>query len=343
MRIAFIFVGILVGMLAVGSIVLGLPSTQDFLLKRGLLALMAPSEAQRFDGLKVFMCGTSSPLPDPDRAQACVAVVVGDRIYLVDAGSASAKTANLARLPLQNLQAILLTHYHSDHIADIPDFNLNSWVAGRKQQLQIMGPTGVQEVVSGFNTAYALDRKYRVQHHGADLLPPNLGILTATQIESGVVLSSDGLTITAFPVEHDPISPAVGYRFDYKGRSVVVSGDSIATETLQKASKDADLLLHDAMSLPIMKALEEAAGHYGLTRPMTIFKDVQDYHAQVKNLGPLADKAGVKQLALYHFVPPPRNFVMMGIYKRALPDDAIMTEDGMWFELPEGSSAIDVY
>ena len=176
-----------------------------------------------YDGLKITLCGTSSPLPAPGRAQACVAVETPNHLYLVDAGSGSAATANLAGVPTEKLRGILLTHFHSDHISDIGDFNLNSWVAGRPQPLQVIGPDGVDRIVEGLNIAYELDRGYRVSHHGAEFLNPELGILQSRSIKEGVIVDEDGLRITAFEVSHPPIEPAFGYRLDYGGRSVVIS------------------------------------------------------------------------------------------------------------------------
>ncbi|MGD8418584.1 MAG: MBL fold metallo-hydrolase, partial [Pseudomonadales bacterium] len=123
----------------------GTRAGQDYLL--GLMVSSAMSRpVTPIDGLRVFMCGTSSPLPSPDRAQACVAVSAGDRMFVVDAGAGSA--ANLATEPLEQLQAVLLTHFHSDHISALGDINLNSWVAGRPQPLVVMGPEGVKRIVS---------------------------------------------------------------------------------------------------------------------------------------------------------------------------------------------------
>ena len=137
-------------------------------------------------------------LPAPGRAQACVAVETPDHLYIVDAGSGSAATAQLSGIPLGKLRGILLTHYHSDHISDIGDFNLNSWVAGRPAPLQIIGPEGVGRIVEGLNITYELDRGYRVAHHGAELLNPELGILQSRTIEEGVIVDEDELRITAF-------------------------------------------------------------------------------------------------------------------------------------------------
>ncbi len=292
-----------------------------------------------FDGLQVFMCGTSSPLPAPGRAQACVAVLAGEALYVIDAGAGSAQVATLGGLPLQRLEAVFLTHFHSDHIAAVPEFNLNSWVAGRPRPLAVYGPAGIGEVVDGLNAAYRLDRTYRVAHHGAELMPPELGVMQSNLMEAGTALSFGDLTVTSFEVNHDPVRPAVAYRFDYRGRSVVISGDAIVNQGLIDAATDADLLLQDALSLPIIKTLEEASAG---TRMEKILHDIQDYHAQAGDLAALVDQGGVRQLALYHLVPAPQNALFEKIFSRDLPEGTIVTEDGMIFELPAGSEEVNV-
>ena len=292
-----------------------------------------------YDGLKVFLCGTSSPLPDPNRAQACVAILAGASLYLVDAGAGSAQVATQGRLPLERLEAVFLTHFHSDHIAALPEFNLNSWVAGRPWPLAIFGPPGVAAVVDGLNDAYRLDLTYRVAHHGEELLPPDLGVMEDRLMEVGTALEFGELTITSFDVDHDPVRPAVGYRFDYRGRSVVISGDATITAGLVDAATDADLLLQDALSLPIVKSLERASAG---TRMEQIFLDIQDYHAHTGDLSTLVDQSGLRQLALYHLVPPPQNALFEKIFFRELPEGTIVTQDGMIFELPTGSEEVRV-
>ncbi len=313
---------------------------QDWLLERAVAAGMSrPTAMNEFEGLKVFLCGTSSPLPAPDRAQACVAVLAGESLYLVDAGAGSARVAALGRLPLERLGAVFLTHFHSDHIAALPDFNLNSWVAGRPEPLAVIGPPGVFEVVDGLNNAYRLDRTYRVAHHGEALLPPELGVMEARLMEPGTVLEMGDLTITSFLVNHDPVRPAVGYRFDYAGRSVVISGDATITPGLIEAAAGADLMLQDSLSLPIMQSLERAAAG---SRMGQIFLDIQDYHAHTSELSALVAESEIRQLALYHLVPPPQNALFEKIFSRDLPQGTILTLDGMLFELPAGSEELRV-
>jgi len=298
--------------------------------------------AQEFDGLKITLCGTSSPIPAPGRAQACVAVETPEHLYIIDAGSGSAATANLSNVPMEKLRGILITHFHSDHISDIGDFNLNSWVAGRPEPLQIIGPTGVERIVDGFNMASELDRGYRVAHHGAELLNPELGTLQSKTIAEGVIVDQDGLRITAFEVSHPPIEPAFGYRLDYGGRSVVISGDSLVTDKIVEISNGADVVLHDAMSLQLVRGAAGMARTTGNTRLATVLQDIQDYHATTDDLNRLSSEAEIGQLALYHLVPAPRNAMALRAFSNDIPEGALLTEDGMVISLPAGSEEIGI-
>lgn len=314
---------------------------QDLALDRMLSALAPAPPGPREDALRVFMCGTASPLPAPGRAQACVAIYAGGDLYLVDAGAGSAQTMNQHRRAARDLKAILLTHFHSDHIAALYGHNLRSWVAGRPAPLEVIGPPGVEAVTAGFNQAYALDRSYRTRHHGAELLPPALGVMQARAIKPGVVRDAEGLRITAFLVDHSPIAPAYGYRFDYKGRSVVVSGDTVATPTLEAAATGVDLLIQDALSEGLITALAEANAQRN-PRMARVLLDVLDYHAHTTDAAAFAERAGVRQLAFYHLVPTPSNALMTRIFMRDMPESALLTTDGMTFELPVGSEAIRI-
>ena len=339
-KILILLAGLAVILVAVASWLWNSETGQDWLMERLVsVGMKRPPPVSQYEGLQVFLCGTSSPLPAPGRAQACVAILAGESLYIVDAGAGSAQTITLGRLPVERLEAILLTHFHSDHIAAVPEINLNSWVAGRPEPLAVIGPAGVEEVVDGLNSAYRLDRTYRVAHHGAELLPPELGEMQASEIESGSVLERGDLTISSFTVNHDPVSPAFGYRFDYLGRSVVVSGDAIVTPSLVEAATGADLLLQDALSLPIIQTLEKVTAG---TRMETILHDIQDYHAHTSDLAALVDESGVRQLAVYHLVPPPQNALFEKIFVRDLPPGTVLTRDAMIIELPAESTDIIV-
>ncbi|MGA7397830.1 MAG: MBL fold metallo-hydrolase, partial [Solirubrobacterales bacterium] len=227
------------------------------------------------------------------------------------AGEQSSETLNRMQIDAGHIETVLLTHFHSDHIGGLGSINLQRWIAqGERPAMKVFGPPGVERVVNGLNEAYALDSSYRTAHHGSDVAQPATSAMIAEEFglpageESKVVLEDDGLKVTTFVVDHSPVEPAVGFRFDYKGRSAVISGDTVYAPPLVKASKGADLLVHDALSRGLLKLVEDAAGNAGLDKRQQILADIWDYHATPQEAARAAAEAGVGALALTHIVPP---------------------------------------
>ena len=340
---------LLIAVLALIFIVAGarallkVPGVQDRLLEAGTQRIAergsAPFPAS--ESLRVYVCGSASPL-GMGQAQACIAVITPEHFFLIDSGAGSTDNISLLGLPMGELDGILLTHFHSDHIAEIYEVNLNSWVQGRPQPLTIYGPEGVAEITDAINATYRQDRNYRSEHHGEELLPPALGVLEHSTISPGVIFEHGDLKITAYTGEHPPIHPAVGYRFDYRGRSVVVSGDSNVSDNTYKIVDGADLLLHDALSEPTTGALSKALGAAGQARQSKIVSDVMDYHASSASLIELGKNANVDMVAYYHLVPVPPTSLLKDVFLRGAPDNFLLTEDLMWFELPADSDEIRV-
>jgi ribonuclease Z len=239
MRRAVLWViGIGVGLAVLALVALRVPAVQDRLVQRAIAMAMAQeSDLFQEDALRVLLCGSSGPLPHPTRAKPCVAVFAGGRFFVVDTGPGSWNRLALWRVDGRHIGGIFLTHFHSDHIGELGEFDLQTWVAGRSGPLRVFGPPGVERVVAGFEEAYALDTRYRIAHHGAELLPPEVGRMQARVIADPgagqtVALEEGGLRVTAFAVNHAPVEPSYGYRFDYGGRSVVVSGDTVKIPAL---------------------------------------------------------------------------------------------------------------
>ncbi|MEQ1551439.1 MBL fold metallo-hydrolase [Sphingorhabdus sp.] len=302
------------------------------------------------DGLHVALCGTGSPLPNADRAGACTVVIAGKHMYVVDAGEGGARNISLMGIPNGKIEGLFLTHFHSDHIDGMGPMMLLRWTgSSAKAPLAVHGPTGVEAVIAGFNAAYSQDNGYRVAHHGEDIVPPSGAGATAMPFaiegESAVVLEKDGLKVTAFKVDHDPVSPAVGYRFDYKGRSVVVSGDTAKSAVLERVAKGADLLLHEALQPRLVSKMTAALDKKGLGNTAKITRDILDYHASPEEAADSARKAGVGQLVFTHIVPPfPSHFfnpAFQGNAPKRFKGEIVVGEDGMLFSMPAGSKAIN--
>jgi ribonuclease Z len=304
------------------------------------------------DGLHVGLCGSGSPMMDSKRAGPCVFVIAGRSLYLVDAGPSSGRKLELMRLQPGNMTAVLLTHFHSDHIGELGELMLKRWAGGAaKDPLPVFGPRGVETVVQGFNLAYSLDSGHRVAHHGPETTPPGGagGIAKPFDFPDGkdavVIIDADGVKVTAFLVDHRPVKPAVGYRFDYKGRSAVISGDTLPSETLRRMAAGADLLLHDALQPVMVRALSDINRELGRTNIANITEDILDYHAFPEEAARIAEDAGVQQLLLYHMIPPLPVSVLhkafLGEAKTYFNGPITIGVDGLMFSMPAGSRNVE--
>ncbi|MFA5938886.1 MAG: MBL fold metallo-hydrolase [Sinimarinibacterium sp.] len=334
---------------------LRVPAVQDRLIDAAIRSRMDESDRAALfadDALRLLVCGSSSPLPSPDRARPCLAVIAGGKFYVVDTGPGSWNRMALLRIPGQRIGGVLLTHFHSDHIGELGEFNLQTWVAGRGAPLKVWGPAGVERVVAGFNEAYALDAGYRTAHHGAGFLPTADSLmeaqpLTLAQDGSAQVAFTEGeLTVRVFPVTHTPIEPAVGYRFDYKGRSIVISGDTIKDAHLIEAARGADLLAHEAQNNDIVAKMGDTAGALGRSRVQKVLGDIPSYHTSPVEAAEVANAAGVPLLLMYHLTPPPPNRIAEAVFLRGVADirkDGVeLARDGMLIELPLGGGPASV-
>lgn len=302
------------------------------------------------DGLHVALCGTGSPLPNRDRAGACTLIIAGKHIFVVDAGEGGARNIALMGLPTARIERLFLTHFHSDHIDGLGPMMLLRWAgSSNTSPLPIHGPAGVEAIVDGFKAAYIADNGYRTAHHGDAIVPSAAAGAVAVPFkltdDSAVIYTADGVKITAFRVNHAPVAPAVGYRFDYKGRSVVISGDTIATPILISAAKGADLLIHEALQPKLVGLISKALDAKGIKKTAQITRDILDYHTSPEDAAKAAQSAGVGELVLSHIVPaiPSRFFypAFLGDAQRNFKGPITVGEDGMLFSLPAGGKVID--
>ncbi len=333
---------------------LGALAAAVVLIGVGSARAQAPAAAP--DSLQVTFCGTSGPLPIRDRAKTCVVVQAAGKLYLVDVGPESVKNLMLWRLPLATAKAVFLTHLHSDHIGDVGEFNMQSWVAGREAPLALIGPSGTDKVAKGYNLAYEDDHRFRNAHHehgevklpiAAGLMAPQVVTMPPVDAQGGatkVVLKDGDLTVTAITVAHNPVTPAFGYRFDFKGRSVVISGDTRKWPPLATAAKGADVLIHEAQNSDMTKAMSKGLAGLGNARMSSIMADTLSYHTTPVEAAEIARMAGVKRLVLYHLTQAGLPAFTPEAFTRGMdaggPLDWRLAKDGMTIELPAGSDEI---
>ena len=323
---------------------INIPTVQDKLLNIGLknLTVNATPFLDEEDSLKVVVCGSRSPLPAPGRAEACILVEAGDDIYIFDMGNGSAVNLQQYQIPWSNVKGIFITHMHSDHMADLPDAHLASWIQGRNSPLKVYGPKGINLVTKGFELAYSADYQYRNEHHGDEILPLDIAGYEAIEIANNEYIENDtaGMEILPFAVNHHPVNHAFGFKIAYKGRTLVISGDTINDGSVQKYSKDIDLLIHSAISLDIIERLRSVAP---IPQMDKIFLDIQDYHTPINQAGEIARDANVKHLLIYHAIPSPNNTIMEKVFYRPLKGiykDFTASVDGTRIILPIGTNEI---
>ncbi|MGH6630570.1 MAG: MBL fold metallo-hydrolase [Burkholderiales bacterium] len=246
-------------------------------------------------------------------------------------------------LPVSQLSGILVTHFHSDHIGEIGEAITQSWIAGRKQALDIYGPPGIEQIVEGFRRVYAQDVTYRVAHHAEEYMPRagSAAVAHAFAMPTGdtavPVFERNGVKVSAFRVQHAPVHPAVGYRIEYAGRVVVVSGDTTKTSATIQNAKGADLLLHEALAVHLTDRASARARETGFARFAKLAADVRDYHTTPVQAAEVAAQAGVRQLVLTHVFPPLPNAIARRIFMKAtaaaFDGKIVLGEDRMRFDL----------
>lgn len=320
-------------------------------MEKGLETRMGQDRLDELDdGLHLALCGAGGPMPAPNASGPCVVVVAGKQLFLVDAGTDGIR--NLARMGFQpgTISAVFLTHFHSDHIDGLGEVATIRWAGGgNKTPLPVFGPRGVKQIVNGFNLAYQQDTRYRNAHHGnlvADLNGAGLEARNFKKPADGALVTvyeQDGLKVEALAVDHAPVEPAVGYRFSYGGRTLLISGDTAYAENVAKFAQGVDLLVHEALAPNLVKMMNEAAIKNGNEVMAKVTADIPSYHASPVEVAQLARDANVGKLLYYHIVPPlvfpGQEALFLNGAGEIFPDYTI-GKDGTSYSLPSNSTAI---
>jgi ribonuclease Z len=242
--------------------------------------------------IEVTLLGTGSPIPDANRAGPSTLVRAGGQTFLIDCGRGVQQRLTAAGTGANALTALLLTHLHSDHIADLGDVIITRWVstfAPDPAPLPIIGPPGTAEVVENTLKAFGFDIGYRIAHHADLNSPPPVEVFEYTD---GPVWDRDGVQIRVAPTDHRPVAPTIGFRVEHAGASVVLAGDTVPCETLDTLAAGAGALVHTVIRKDLIDAM-----------PMQRIRDICDYHSSVEQAAETATRAGVGILILTHYVP----------------------------------------
>jgi ribonuclease Z len=242
--------------------------------------------------IKVTLLGTGTPVPAMNRFGPSILVQAGGQTFLFDAGRGATQRLAQLRVRWQDVDGLFLTHLHSDHVVGFPDLWLTGWLvgSGRDRPLHVWGPRGTEKMMSHLEQAFDFDIRMRLYD---DRAAPEGVVILAKDMNEGVVFEKGGLTITAFEVDHAPVRPAFGFRVDYAGRSLVLSGDTRVSENLVRHAQGADLLVHEVAS-------PESFQRAGV-RPERA-KSVLEHHVNPEQAGEVFAKTNPRLAVYSHIV-----------------------------------------
>ena len=269
------------------------PTAGFFLMGIAALSIMLPQgQAQ---SLRVTLLGTGSPQPRMDRFGPSTLVEAGEEKLLFDAGRGAAQRLFQIQVPFRSVTALFLTHLHSDHVVGIPDFWLSGWIYGRNSPLRIWGPAGTRDMMAYLEKAFEFD--IRIRRDVEKTTPPEGVPLVTTETGEGIVYERNGVKVTAFLVDHAQVKPAFGYRIDYAGRSVVLSGDTRYSENLIRSAAGADVVIHEVASTEVFLATRGRA----LTPEQ--LQAILDHHLTPEQAGEVFTRVKPKLAVYSHIVP----------------------------------------
>lgn len=279
-----------------------------------------------------------------ERTGIATAIEIGDRIYLVDAGSGVGRQYSRAGLSFGRLRGVFITHLHSDHVVDLAAlmlFGIIRLPATPTHEIPIIGPgpRGARPIASphaecDVHPMYEPDSgpgivglvEHLLQAHATDIndrrfdalraapsdwfvpreieLPASLGFHAndnpTPSMEPIVVFEDDAVRVSATLVQHAPMAPAFGYRFETEHGVVAISGDTGPTDNVTRLARGADLLLHEALDFAFV---EERAAESDSPETRAVLEHHRTAHTSPLEAIRIATEAGCRQLALHHLVP----------------------------------------
>ncbi len=278
---------------------------------------------------KVTLLGTGCPVVSTCRYGAATLVQCGGMNLLVDVGSGVTQRLVGAGLSGPDIDALLITHMHSDHLVDLYQFIVSSWHQSRNKPQKVFGPPGIKAFVQETMALWQTERALRIKFEQRTCVEAfNIEVVEFTG-EDELFPESD-CKVCPVKVDHQPVEPAFGYAFEWAGKKLVLSGDTRYCENLIKVARNADLLVHEVFVHGPM----DVTG----TRTKRGLEAVQSYHTLSNEVGKVAAAANVKTLALTHIVPPNADrAALIANARKDFEGPIVVGEDLMCFDLLNGT------
>jgi ribonuclease BN (tRNA processing enzyme) len=247
---------------------------------------------------RLILLGTGGgPRPRKASSGSAQVIVVNGAAYVIDCGDGVARQLVMAGVPVTSIKSIFITHHHSDHNADYGNLILLAWTAGLRTRVDTWGPPPLQRMTKLFFEMNAFDIGTRIADEGRPALRPLVHVHELRK--GGFVMQDENVKVTAALVNHPPVTPSFGYRFDAADRSIVISGDTTPAPALIELARNADVLVHDALFIPGVDRMVARVPNAPALR-----KSILSHHTSAEEAGRIAKEAGVRMLVLSHLVPP---------------------------------------
>jgi ribonuclease Z len=259
-----------------------------------------------------------------DRFGPSVLVEADEKKLLFDCGRGATQRIEQIKIPFTEIDALFLTHLHSDHVVGIPDLWLTGWARGRKVPFQIWGPAGTKAMMSHLEEAFQFDIQIRQED---DKIPAQGVAVVAKDIEQGVVYDNAGIKVTAFAVDHGRVKPALGYRIDFAGHSVVLSGDTRYSENLIHFAQGTDVLIHEVIDPEAFRKKNPAMSPER-------FQAIVGHHTTAEQAGTIFSRVKPK-LAVYSHIVPGDATDLVPLTRKTYSGPLEVGEDLMSFEIAE--------
>jgi ribonuclease BN (tRNA processing enzyme) len=246
---------------------------------------------------RLILLGTGGgPRPRKESSSAAQVIISNGAAYVVDCGDGVARQLAMASVPLTTLRHVFLTHQHSDHNADYGNLLWLAWASGLSTRVDTWGPPPLEQMTKLFLQMNAYDIETRIANEGRVPLAPLVHVHELRA--GGEVMHDDNVRVTAAVVDHPPVTPSFGYRFDAADRSIVISGDTTPSENLIKLAKGASVLVHSVLYVPAVDRLVAR-----VPNASTLKASIIAHQTSAEDAGRVAEAAGVKTLVLSHLVP----------------------------------------
>lgn len=283
--------------------------------------LVQPLKPRHFETLSVIAIGTGGPYENPERLGPSTAIGWGDHVLLVDAGRGVAEALRKAQIAVAQPEVVLLTNLLPHNILGLDDLLFTGWLESRSAPLRLIGPPGTAEFAEGIRAAY---RAGRAAQQDGLALPREGGTFEVMEVEGGWSQELDGLRISAGDLPGGP-TPALAWKIEHSGRSVVVSGTGWADDALVSFASGANMLIHEAVYIPPPEDIEAA----GVIADPERLRMEAALHTSILDVGSLAARAKVETLVLVRMRPPPFFEIQVtNIVGRDFDGEIVVPDDG---------------